>query len=274
MSRRRDFSSPARSDDDDESGRDPQYVVAVERGFDILRCFGMDDIDLSNAEIVERTGLTKPTVSRLTNTLTRLGYLTYAERTGTYSLGAGLVALSAPLLSALSIRERARPLMRELAEESGASVAIAAPSGAKMTYVEHVPGSGALTLRYGMGSQVPMHCTAMGRAYLSALDPDAFARTMDTIRESEPLTREMERSVAAAIADVRRDGFCLSLGDFRKEINGVATPLRFPGASMPLALTCGAPSFLLDEKRMRSNMGPRLVQIAMALGAERIQQAA
>lgn len=274
MSRRRDFSSHARQDGDDDNGRDPQYVVAVERGFDILRCFGTDDIDLSNAEIVERTGLSKPTVSRLTNTLTRLGYLTYAERTGTYSLAAGLIALVAPLLSTLSIRERARPLMRELAEDSGASVAIAAPSGSKMTYVEHVPGSGALTLRFGMGSQVPIACTAMGRAWLSALDPDAFARAMEMIRETETLTRDKEKRVLAAVADVRRDGFCLSLGEYSKDINGVATPLRFPGAVTPLALTCGAPAFLLDEKRMRSTIGPRLVQIARSLGAECIHKEA
>lgn len=270
MSRRRDYSSePA---DSSAKGRDPQYVVALERGFDILRAFGESDADLSNTEIVERTGLSKPTVSRLTNTLTRLGYLNYAERTGTYSLAAGLIALAAPLLSTLSIRERARPLMRELAEKSGASVAIAAPAGAMMTYVEHVPGSGALVLKFSFGSQMPMERTAMGRAYLAALDADAFTRTMSTLRSEDVLSRKIERGITAAKEDVRRNGFCISLGDWRPEIHAVAVPLTFPGAG-PLALNCGAPAFVLDETSMRERIGPRLVEISRELGADQVDRA-
>ncbi|MEM7120345.1 MAG: IclR family transcriptional regulator [Pseudomonadota bacterium] len=270
MSRRRDYSiEPTESE---AKGRDPQYVVALERGFDILRAFGEADADLSNTEITERTGLSKPTVSRLTNTLTRLGYLAYAERTGTYSLAAGLIALAAPLLSTLSIRERARPLMRELAEQSGASVAIAAPAGARMTYVEHVPGSGALVLKFSFGSQMPMERTAMGRAYLAALDADAFARTMTTLQSEGVLTRKIERGITAANESVQRDGFCISLGDWRPEIHAVAVPLRFPGGT-PLALNCGAPSFVLSESTMREQIGPRLVEITRDLGADQIDRA-
>jgi len=273
MSRRRDFTA-TRSKADDENGRDPQYVVAVERGFDILRSFGADDLDLSNAEIVERTGLTKPTVSRLCNTLTRLGYLSYEERTGTYRLASGLIALAAPLLTSLSIRDRARPLMRALAEDSGASVALAAPAGTMMTYVEHAPGSSALQLKFALGSQVPMATTAMGWAYLSALDDEAYERTLQAIRVEMQASPAMERRIAEAREDVRRYGFCLSLGEFRKEINGVATPLCFHGEHGPLALTSGAPTFLLDERRMRTVVGPRLVEIARALGASVLDAAA
>ena len=272
MSRRRDYSKDAERNG--SQGRDPQYVVALERGFDVLRSFGADDIDLSNTELVERTGLSKPTVSRLTNTLTRLGYLRYAERTGTYSLAAGLISLAAPLLSSLSIRERARPLMRDLADQSGASVAIVAPSGAMMTYVEHLPGSGALVLKFTLGSQIPMERTASGRAYLAALDSDAYDRAMSTLRGADVLSRKIERGITAAIADVNQFGFCLSLGDWRKEIHAVAVPLSFPGSATPLALNCGGPAFLLDEATMRDEIGPRLVDIARNLGAMAMPSAA
>jgi DNA-binding IclR family transcriptional regulator len=273
MSRRRDFSTDARNDDE-QAGRDPQYVVALERGFDILRCFGADDLDLSNAEIVERTGLSKPTVSRLTNTLTRLGYLTYAERTGTYSLAAGLIALAAPLLTSLSIRERARPLMRVMAEELGASLAIAAPAGIMMTYVEHVPGPAALVLRFSLGSQIPMERTAPGRAYLAALDDDARASAIGRLREAGVLDKRTEAGIASGLDDVRKRGFNMSLGDWRKEIHGVAVPLRLPGAATPLALNCGAPAFVLGEERMRKVIGPRLIELALSLGAEDLRSAA
>ena len=67
-------------DDSSEDAPDRQFVVALSRGLDVLRCFRASDPMLGNQEIAARTGLPKPTVSRLTHTLTRLGYLIYLER--------------------------------------------------------------------------------------------------------------------------------------------------------------------------------------------------
>ncbi len=54
---------------------DRKFVVALARGLDVLRCFRARDGFLTNQEIAERTGLPKPTVTRLTYTLCQLGYL-------------------------------------------------------------------------------------------------------------------------------------------------------------------------------------------------------
>ncbi len=268
MSRRRDFSDTGARDRQESGERDTQYVVALERAFIILRSFQAHDSDLSNTELAERTGFSKPLVSRMTNTLTRLGYLAYAERTGTYSLAAGLIALSAPLLTGLSIRERARPLMRELADRCGSSLILSAPSATTMTYVEHIPGSASVILQFALGSQVPMERSAVGRAYLASLDDDARARQIARLREAGVLDDTIEKGIDNVIADVHRQGFCVSLSGWREHINAVATPLLFPGSTMPLVLSCGGPVFALEEDAMRKEIGPELVRIARKLGAE------
>ena len=51
------------------AGKDRQFVTALARGLEILRCFQAGDPALGNQDIAERTGLPKPTVSRLTHTL-------------------------------------------------------------------------------------------------------------------------------------------------------------------------------------------------------------
>src|SRR5687768_950530 len=48
---------------------DRQFVAALARGLAILRCFKSHERYLGNQEIARRTGLAKPTVSRLTHTL-------------------------------------------------------------------------------------------------------------------------------------------------------------------------------------------------------------
>jgi DNA-binding IclR family transcriptional regulator len=59
---------------------DRKFVTALARGLEVLRACTPTEGLLGNGELVERTGLPKPTVSRLTHTLTKLGYLAYAER--------------------------------------------------------------------------------------------------------------------------------------------------------------------------------------------------
>jgi hypothetical protein len=58
--------------------KDRKFVAALARGLDILRVFTPNDGLLGNQEIAQRSGLPKATVSRLTYTLRRLGYLDYA----------------------------------------------------------------------------------------------------------------------------------------------------------------------------------------------------
>ena len=55
--------------------KDRNFVTALARGLDILRCFGPSDEYLGNAELAKRTSIPRPTVSRMTATLTQLGYL-------------------------------------------------------------------------------------------------------------------------------------------------------------------------------------------------------
>ena len=61
------------------------------RGLEILRAFRPGSDVLGNAEIAERTGLPKSTVSRLTGTLLQAGFLFYSPRHRGYSLGVAVL---------------------------------------------------------------------------------------------------------------------------------------------------------------------------------------
>ena len=109
---------------------------------------------LSNAELAEHTGLSRPTVSRLTYTLAQLGYLK-RDAKGRFVLGLGVLATAYPLLSAIKVRQTARPLMRDFAAYAGGTVSIAMPFGLDFIYVEtlrttdavpHLPDVGFLKL--------------------------------------------------------------------------------------------------------------------------------
>ena len=110
-------------DVDDLPADDRQFVAALERGLRVLRMFSSAHETLSNGELARGTALSKATISRLTYTLSRLGYLTHDSSSGRYRLGPGALALGYASLSKFDVRQVARPLMQNLADYAGASFA-------------------------------------------------------------------------------------------------------------------------------------------------------
>lgn len=70
-----------------------QFVTALARGLEILRCFTPRENVLSNQDLARKTDLPKPTVTRLTNTLMRLGCLKREVHSGKYQLDVGVLGL-------------------------------------------------------------------------------------------------------------------------------------------------------------------------------------
>ncbi|WP_246149051.1 IclR family transcriptional regulator [Skermanella pratensis] len=149
--------------------KDRQFVVALARGLEVLRAFTQKDNVLGKQNIAAITGLPKPTVSRLTDTLTRLGYLSYSDRLGKYQLGTAVLSLGYAALANVGVRQIARPFMQELANHAAASVSLGGRDRLGMVYVEHCRSDATVTLRRDLGSRIPVETTAMGRALLAAL---------------------------------------------------------------------------------------------------------
>ena len=243
--------------------KDRQFVTALARGLDILRAFHAGDGMLGNQEIAARTNLPKPTVARLTHTLTELGYLNYARRFRKYELGAPVLALGYAALANLDIRQVARPHMQQLATYSNSSVALAGRDRMSMIYVECCRGPAAVALTLDVGSRVPLPITSLGRAFLAALPERDRSVMLDQIRKR---WRDDWTKVKAAIDKAERDiaqrGFCLSVGDWLPEINGAAVPIRANDGSTIYALNCAGPSFNLSREKLERDIGPRLVSLA------------
>ena len=81
----------------------PQFIASLARGLEILRCFTATTQILGNQELSQLTGLPKPTIARITNTLVSLGYLKQLPNSTKYTLDTGVLALGYASLS-ISLR--------------------------------------------------------------------------------------------------------------------------------------------------------------------------
>ncbi|UTW50848.1 IclR family transcriptional regulator [bacterium SCSIO 12827] len=250
-------------------GEDRQFVTALARGLSVLRAFQPGDGVLGNGDIAERTGLPKPTVSRLTHTLTRLGYLAHAERLGKYRLGPGVLSLGYSLLANMGIRKIARPYMQELANASGLSLALGSRDRLNMVYLEHARDAGSVTLRLDIGSHIPIATTAMGRAFLAAIPENERAYLMSAMAERAGAAwPPMAKGVERALRQVAETGFCTSFGEWQQDVNAVGVPLRSMDGATVMALNCGGPAFLHKPEKLEAEWGPRLVNVARTIEKE------
>src|ERR1700692_453138 len=160
---------------------DRHFVTALARGLEVLACFRHGDRMLGNQELSKRCGLAKSTVSRLTHTLTSLGYLIYVEESAKYSLGMATLSLGSAMLSKLDIRKLAHPLMEQLAEFGQCMVSLGSRDRLSMVYIDAVRGSAAVTLSLDSGARIQIPTSAMGRAYLTAVSEGERSGTMERV---------------------------------------------------------------------------------------------
>src|ERR1700756_2584281 len=246
---------------------DRSFVVALSRGLDVLRAFQPNDGLLGNQEIAARTNLPKPTVSRLTYTLTRLGYLTPVPRFENYQLAPAAMALGYAALANLGVRHLSEPFREEVMRATGGAVAIGGRDRHSMIYFGQSRGM-TLGVQLDVGSRVPIATTAMGRAYIWALPPEERATLLRELREHYgsrwPKMRDgIERSGEM----VAKHGFAVSAGEWQTDVAAVGVALKLNDGTGPYAFNCGAPAFRFTEDRLRTDIGPRLLAMVRNIEA-------
>ena len=246
--------------------KDRQFVNALARGLELLRCFRPGEVFLSNAELARRSRMAKATISRLTYTLTRLGYLNYSEQQAKYQLGPGVLALGYRMLSAMDLRTMARPLMSKLAEHAQASVSLGARDRLKMVYVETCRSSANVTLRLDVGSRIPLATTAMGKALLCVLPETERDYLMDHMRKKDTaLWPKIKAGIEQGFRDYQDRGYTISAGEWQGDVHAVGVPVRDIGGEQVMAFNCGGPAFLLPRERLEKDLGPRLVKLVQQI---------
>lgn len=132
---------------------------------------------------------------------------------GRYRTGSGLAALAAGIHTTL--RAAAEPVMRELAEQLGATVSLLVVEGSEAVALSVVePPNASYVLSFKTGSRHPIGRGSAGLALLAA---------------QPPLAEEGDE-----VAQVRRQGYAATFGEVEPGAYGVAVPLAV-GAGLPPA---------------------------------------
>ena len=249
------------------SAGDRHFVTALARGLQLLRCFRSGEELLGNQQLAERCGLPKSTVTRLTYTLTRLGYLHHNTQTGhtghagRYRLGLAALGIGGATLARLEVREKSRPVMQALADATGTQLALTVRDELAMLYVETCrPDNILLLLVLDVGSRIPLGLTAAGRACLAGMDAahrhPLVARLQALDAAGWPATARGIRQAQVELAEL---GCCSSFGDWKPEIHGIAVPLALGNGLPDMVMSAAGPATSRSAASYLAEVRPRLI---------------
>ncbi len=225
---------------------------------------------VSPATLTVELGLPKPTIHRLLATAEAEGYLQRDIDGRAYGPGQRLRRLSANTLSSDRVRTERLAIMRSLARDVGETCNLAAPGRYGMVYLDRVETHWPLRIQLPVGTQVPFHCTASGKMYLSSLQDrkldrllamlDLAPRTTRTKTAAAPLRREL--------IETRKRGYSTDDEEFMENMSAIAVPIRDDRSRLLTTLSIHAPKqrrdlhgLILNLDRLRE-AARKLEQIA------------
>ncbi|WP_420714688.1 IclR family transcriptional regulator [Mycobacterium sp. Aquia_213] len=173
---------------------------------------------LNQAEIGERLGMARSTVSRILNALDDEGLVASRAARGRYRLGPEIARMASTVRRSVVVD--LHPFIEELSRELEETVDLSILDGDRATFVDQVVSPHRLRAISAVGESFPLHCCANGKALLASLAPEEQARavpsrlarlTANTITTPAALHKELERIRVEGIAydhEEHSEGIC------------------------------------------------------------------
>jgi len=216
----------------------------VGRVLRVLELIASQSEPMRGIEIARQLGVPTSSAHALLQQLVNYDYVSAVGPERRYIQGPGLALLAGRVRAGLQLTRVARPVLEELAAQTGENVYLGVCQAKGIAYADTVEAGFGVMTRFPMGTLRPLHCTSPGRIFLafkvppsqldSVLGPDALqAFTAHTVTDRARLRRLLE--------DVRRDGYAVNEEEIVDDAYGVATPIFGVDRSLLGCVTVGMP---------------------------------
>jgi DNA-binding IclR family transcriptional regulator len=149
-------------------------TAAFSKFMHVLQLVADADQPLTVGALVKASGYPRPTVHRITRALVAERLLVENERGALLALGPRLIQLASRSWGRSELRLAAVDELKRLRDLTGETVHLAVPNGNTMVYIEKLESPSAVRMASRIGTSVSLHATAVGKAYMAALEPSVL----------------------------------------------------------------------------------------------------
>jgi DNA-binding IclR family transcriptional regulator len=212
------------------------------------------------AEVARLLRVNRSTALRLLTELVATGYVARddAKRYATVpSKFFGLVALREPHADWSQLID---PVLAAIRDDCGEATMLGVPANGAMVYLAFFASRHVVAVSEQLGTVRPMHCSALGKAYLSALDPAALDAELGRLSYQGGTDRAAKGPIElrGRLDEAREAGFAVDRGETYDGVTCLAAPVRVRGTLIG-AVGVSGPSSRLPEAAIRE-LGQRLAR--------------
>ncbi len=189
-------------------------------------------------------GIPKATAHRIAHMLEDEGLLQREPGSNRYVPGARLERLGLDIVAASMSRAPRHAILQSLSQQIGETCNFGVMAGSHVVYLDRVESAWPFGLRFESGSRVPLHCTSMGKLFLSLMP----AQKRELMLRSIPLYRYTENTftdvarLEEELEKIHAAGVAVDNQEFLAGVVCVAVPVRGPRKQTVAALAISAPS--------------------------------
>ena len=247
-----------------------KFVNSLSLGLSILESLARTRSSFSLSEITQIINSPKTTVFRLLKTLCELDYLKYDTQNKKYSLSTKVLSIGFSFLQSLEIREVARPYLEELSREWDKSINLLTLDKVEMIYIDRTKVYNVRELNINIGSRIPVHNTAAGRAVLAYLDRDELIEIIREIQNDREISRQIGKNgnkLLKRLREVRADGFATTDGELVRGVRALGVPIFSPRGGN-YAINVAVASEIVSIADLRSQYAPKLIKVGNEISKE------
>lgn len=217
------------------------------------------------SELARRLDLPKSTIQRALRTLEDEGWLqSNAGGTRGWSQTPKILAL-ASRGRGTGIREIALPVMQRLLAHANENVHLTARQGNNVVVVDKLESSHPVRVFDPIGTMIPLHASASGKALLAWSDEAEIREYLDkAIEEFTKHTFASPDDLRTELDNIRAQGYSYNRGEWRSEIKGIATVIREKNTAPRFAISYSIPDHRLPEENV-PGLAERVIDAANAV---------
>jgi DNA-binding IclR family transcriptional regulator len=245
---------------DDEVGKPVEPTASpIQRAFRSIEALAEQSLTASDLSRV--LGVNRSTALRLLAELVATGYVARDAATKRYATVStkfyGLIAMHEPHADWSELID---PILAALRNDCGEATILGVPANGTMVYLAFFPSRHAVAVTEQLGTVRPMYCSALGKAYLSAMDPGALDTELGRLsyRGGTELAAQGPIELRGRLETSWASGFSVDRNETFPGVTCIASPVCIRGSLIGAAGISG-PSSRLPESRI-DELGERLVR--------------
>jgi DNA-binding IclR family transcriptional regulator len=210
----------------EETSRDTRIIQSLDKGLYLLEIIEQETYPVSLNTLWTRLGWDKATIHRMCTTLERRGYLHRDPVTKAYSLGLKIFGLYQSIMNNIDVQKTARPHLESIERETGESTHLGFIFEKSVVFVDKVMGRDLSPVNVQIGGREPLHCTALGKAFLAFIGTEERAAHIEEpLRKYTPSTIDSLAALNRDLQETKARGYALDNEEYVQGVRCVAAPI-------------------------------------------------